>query len=220
MVSGRCLSQRVARREQCGDEIGANYTSRGWFWACGSHGDGAVRTFGMRGDRVGVADISAMPCGAWCSGDAACGDDGRRAIRQRDRRILVRYWSSQLEEGIQQGRDRVDVSDGARGWFWACGAHSDDAVRTVGMRGDRVGVGDIGAMPCGARRTGDASCGDDGRGVIRERDGDMLSGPRLCQRFASSSRRCRGNLACTGSREPCWYRVGIDDGARVEPWAC
>ena len=150
MVIGHWLSQRDESREQCGVEIGCSDSSRGWFWACGFHGDGAVRTFGMQEDRVGVGDIGAMPCGAWCSGDAACGDDGRRAIRQRDRRILVRYWSSQLEEGIQQGRDRVNVSDGTRGWIWACGAHNDDAFRTVGMRGDRVGVGDINMVLDGA----------------------------------------------------------------------
>jgi hypothetical protein len=115
----------------------------------------------MRGDRVGVGDIGALQGGARGSGDASCGDDGRGAIRQRDRGILDGHWQGELDEGLQQGGDRVGVSDGARGEHGACWFHGDGAFRADGMRGDRVGVGDIGAVPCGARGSGDASCGDD-----------------------------------------------------------
>jgi hypothetical protein len=124
----------------------------------------------MRGDRVGVGDIGAVQDGTWGSGDAASGDDGRGAIRQRDRSILDGHWKCERDEGIQQGGDRVDVGDCARGWFGGYHFHGDGALRTDGMRGDRVGVGDIGAVQGGARGSGDATCGDDGSGAIRQRD--------------------------------------------------
>ena len=110
---------------------------------------------------MGVGDIGAVQGGAWDSGDAACGDDGRGAIRQRLGGILDGHWQDQSDEGIQQGGDRLGFSDSARFWFWRCGFHGDGAVMEDGMRGDRVGVGDIGAVQGGARGSGDASCGVD-----------------------------------------------------------
>ena len=85
-----------------------------------------------------------------------------------------------LRQELEQGWDRDYISDGTRGDYGACWFDGDGAVRGDGMRGDRVGVGDIGAMPCGARRTGDASCGADGRGAVTEPDGGILIGLRLC----------------------------------------
>jgi hypothetical protein len=68
-----------------------------------------------------------------------------------------------------------------------------------------VGVGDIGAMPCGVLGAGDAACGDDGSGAGREHDTRTLSGSWLCERFFS--------------RQPCGYWVSIGDSARVKPRA-
>jgi hypothetical protein len=87
----------------------------------------------MREDRVGVGDIGAVQSWAWGSRDAACGDDGRGALRQRDRPILDRHWEGELDEGMQQGGDRFDGGDGARSWIWVCSFHSDCAGRADGM---------------------------------------------------------------------------------------
>ena len=92
MVGGRWLGQRDASGKQCGDGIGTSDGARLEPWACGFHGDGAGRADGMQGYSVGVGDISAMPCGEWGSGDAACGDDGRGETRQHDEGILCRSW--------------------------------------------------------------------------------------------------------------------------------
>jgi hypothetical protein len=43
----------------------------------------------MRGDGVGVGDVGAVPGGAWCSGDAAGGDDGGRWEREHVGGVLV-----------------------------------------------------------------------------------------------------------------------------------
>ena len=74
------------------------------------------------------------------------------------------------------------------------------------MREDRVGVGDIGAVHGGARGSGDTTGCDDGRGAGREHDKGLLSGLWLCESYVSG--------------EPSGYWVGIDDGTRVELWAC
>jgi hypothetical protein len=131
----------------------------------------------MRGDRVGVGDIDEMQGSAWGSGDASCGDDDRGAARQYDGSILS--GSGLYERHVvsrEPGGDRDGVSDSARIEPWACCFDGDGAVRADGMRGDRVGVGDVSAMPCWARGSGDASCGDDGRGAIRQRDCSILNG--------------------------------------------
>ncbi len=131
----------------------------------------------MRGDRVGVGDIDEMQGDTLGSGDASCGDDGRGAIRQYDGSILSGPWLCQRHVVSRKpGGHGVGVSDGARGEHGAFFHDGDGAVRTNRMRGDRVGVGDVGAVQGGARGSGDASCGDDGRGTIRQRDRSFLHG--------------------------------------------
>ena len=159
----------------------------------------------MRGDRVGVGDIGAVQGGTWVSGDETYCVNHSRAVGEHERGMVGGPWLGQHFSSGEQCRDWIGASDSSRGWPWACYFHDDGAVRTDGMRGDRVGVGDIGAMPCGARRTGDSACGADGRGAVMERDGGMLIGLRLCKPYIS--------------REFRWYRVGINDGTRIEPWS-
>ncbi len=168
MVGACCSGQRDASGKQCRNRIGASDGTRVEPWACWFDGDGAIRADGMRGDRVGVRDIGAVPCGARGSGNASCGDDGRGAARQYDGSTLSGPWFCERHVVSREpSGDRVGVGDGARGEHGACWLDGDGAVRADGMRGDRVEVGDVGAMPCGARGSGDASCGDDGRGAAR-----------------------------------------------------
>ncbi len=118
---------------------------------------------------MGVGDIGAVQGGAWGSGDAVCGDDGRGAIRQHDRSLLCEHRQCECGEERQQGGDRVGFGDGARGWFWGCDVHAEASVRTDGMRGNGLGVGDIGDMSCRTLGSGDATCGDDDRGACWHR---------------------------------------------------
>ena len=74
------------------------------------------------------------------------------------------------------------------------------------MRGDGVGVGDIGEVPGDARSAGGTARDDDGGGAGRERDAGMVGG--------------RGCLERDASTEPCGDRVGVGDGARGEHGAC
>ena len=74
------------------------------------------------------------------------------------------------------------------------------------MRGDGVGVGDIGEVHGDARSAGDTAGGDDGGGAGRERDTGMVGGLGRVERDAEA--------------EPGGDRVGVSDGARVEHGAC
>ena len=68
------------------------------------------------------------------------------------------------------------------------------------MRGDGVGVGDVGEVHGGARGSGDAAGGDDGRGAGRQRDAGMVVDV--------------GSMSVTRS-QPGGDGVGVGDGARV-----
>ena len=116
-------------------------------------------------------------------------------------------WLGQRDASGKQCRDGIGISDGTRVEPWACSFHGDGAVRSDGVRGDSVGVGDIGEMQGGAWGLGNASCGDYGRGAAWQYDGGILSGPWLCERYVVSSK-------------PGGDWVGFGDSARVEPWAC
>ena len=74
------------------------------------------------------------------------------------------------------------------------------------MRGDGVGVGDIGEVPGDARSAGDAAGDDDGGGAGRQRDAGVVGG--------------RGGIERDASTEPSGDRVGVGDGARGEHGAC
>ena len=115
----------------------------------------------MRGDRVGVRDLGAMPGGAWGSGDTTGGDDGRGAGREQDGGILSGPWLYEHYISQEPCGYWVGINDSARVEPWACSFHGDGAVRADWMRGDRVGIGDIGAVQGGAWGSGDASCGVD-----------------------------------------------------------
>ena len=67
------------------------------------------------------------------------------------------------------------------------------------MRGDGVGVGDIGEVHGDARGAGDTAAGDDRGGAGRERDTGVVGGWGRVERDASG--------------EPGGVRVGVDDGA-------
>jgi hypothetical protein len=124
----------------------------------------------MRGVRVGVGDIGAVPCGARGSGDASCGVDSWITIREHEQGMVGGRWLGQFDASGKQCRDGIGTSNGTRIEPWACSFHGDGAVRADGMRGDRVAVGDIGAMQGGAWGLGNASCGDDNRGAARQYD--------------------------------------------------
>ena len=139
----------------------------------------------MRGDAVGVGDIGEVPGDARSAGDAAGDDDGGGAERERDAVVVGGRGGIEHDASTEPSGHRVGVGDGARGKHGACDVHGTGSGGAHGMRGDAVGVGDIGEVPSDARSTGDAASDDDGGGAGRERDAGVVGGRGGIERDAS-----------------------------------
>jgi len=70
------------------------------------------------------------------------------------------------------------------------------------MRVDRVGIRDLGEVPCGARGTRHSSSGDDSRRACWQWHAGMVIG------------RIGAELDAPG--QPCWLGISVGDGARVK----
>ena len=70
------------------------------------------------------------------------------------------------------------------------------------MRGDTVGVGDVGEVQGRTRGAGHAASGDDGRGAERERQSGIVIRPRVDEHHPSGQQS--------------WDGIDIDDGAWSE----
>ena len=123
----------------------------------------------MRGDGVGVGDIGEVQGDARSPGDTAAGDDGGGAGREQDAGVVGGRGGTERDASSEPSGDRIGVGDGARCGHGACDVHGTGSGGAHGMRGDAVGVGDIGEVPGDARSTGDTSCCDDGGGTGDER---------------------------------------------------
>ena len=114
----------------------------------------------MRGDGVGGGDIYEMHGCGWGSGDTAAGSDDDGACRQCDAGLDNGCRRNEFDKKAKPSGDGVGVSDGTRGVDGACDVHGEGTGGAHGMRGDGVGVGDIGEVPGVAWRTGDAAGSD------------------------------------------------------------
>jgi hypothetical protein len=117
---------------------------------------------------VGVGDIGEVSGDARSAGDTAGDDDGGGAGRQRDAGVVNELGRLKRDDSTEPSGDRVGVGDGARGEHGACDVHGTGSGGAHGMRGDGVGVGDIGEVPGDARSAGDAAADHDGGGAIRK----------------------------------------------------
>jgi hypothetical protein len=165
--------------------------------------DGTSWADGMRGDGVGVRDVGAVYDGRTGSERHChnCGD-GRTARRVNEYGGVDGQWNDERHNTQQHWRDGIDVGDGAWIRAGAGGADRHGPGRADRVRGDGVGVGDIGAVHDG--RPGDARhrrCCADGRGAGREHDGGILDGRREHER--GISQQCGG------------VRLGVGDGAWI-----
>jgi hypothetical protein len=176
LVGGPWGIERDGSTEPSGDRVGVGDGARGEHGACDVHGTGSGGAHGLRGDGVGVGDIGEVPGHARSSRDTAGDDDGWAAGRQRDAGVVDQRWGIERDGSTEPSGDRVGVGDGARGEHGACDVHGTGSGGAHGMRGDGVGVGDIGEVPGDARSAGDAAGDDDGGGAGRQRDAGVVGG--------------------------------------------
>jgi len=77
----------------------------------------------MRGDRVGVRDISEVPGDAWSLGDTASGDDGRGLGRELHAGMDGGLRIVERNATAEPSGDRVCIVDNTRGEYGACDIH-------------------------------------------------------------------------------------------------
>jgi hypothetical protein len=200
VVDGRGGIERDASTERCGDRVDVVDGARGGHGTCTAHGTGSERAHGMRGDGLGVGDIGEVQGDTRSPGDAAGGDDSLGAGRERDAGVVGGRWGIERDASTEPSGDRVCVCNGAWCGHGACAAHGTDSAWAHGMRGDGVGVGDIGEVQGDTRSPGDAAGGDDGGGAGREQDAGVVGG--------------RGGIERDASTERCGDGVDVGNGAR------
>ena len=130
----------------------------------------------MRGDGVGVGDIGEVPEQPRGRRDEARDGDDGRAIGKHEPGVVGGYGHDEHNPSFESGRNGIGISYGARGEPWAGGVHGNGAGRADGMRGDGVGVGDIGEVPCRVLGWGDWTCGGDCRGACGHRQYGVVRG--------------------------------------------
>jgi len=112
-----------AAAEPSGDSISADDDTRGDHEACGVHWRSSGGAHGMRGDRVGVRDISEVPGDAWSLGDTASGDDGRGLGRELHAGMDGGLRIVERNATAEPSGDRVCIVDNTRGEYGACDIH-------------------------------------------------------------------------------------------------
>ena len=89
-----------------------------------------------------------------------CGDYSQKWRRERDAGMVGGLGVIERDATAEPSRDRRGVGDDTRGKHGACDVHGAGTGWAHGMRGDGVGVGDIGEVPGDAWRSGDTASGD------------------------------------------------------------
>ena len=128
---------------------------------CGIHSARAEGADGMRGDGVGIGHVDEVQGRAGGLGDAAGGDDGRRAVRDCYSTFFSGLDWAERAVILESAAYRVRVSDDARDKHGDCGVHSARAGGADGMRGDGVGIGHVDEVQGRAGGIGDAAGGGD-----------------------------------------------------------
>jgi hypothetical protein len=174
MVGRHVTAEQDAWAEPSGDRVGVNHGTRIEHGVCEPHTEGSSGAHGLRGDGMGVGDVSEVSGDAWDSGHTTGGDDGRGAGRELDTGMVGRYSWAEQDAWAEPSGDRVGVSHGARIEHGTCELLWECSVGADGLRGDGMGVGDISEMSFDAWGSGHTRGGDDSRGSGRQRDTGMV----------------------------------------------
>ena len=108
----------------------------------------------MRGDGLGIGDLGEVQGHARSPGNTADGDDCWGSWREQDAGVVGGRGGIERDASTERFGDGLGFGDGARGEHGACEEHGTGSGGALGMRGDGLGVGDIGAVQLDARGTG------------------------------------------------------------------
>jgi hypothetical protein len=167
MVGRHGSAEQDAWAEPSGDRVGVSHGARIEHGACQPLREGSSGADELRGDGMGVGDISEMSFDAWGFGNTTIRFFRWSAGRERDTGVVGRHGGSELDACSKPSGDRVGVIYDAWIEHGVCGAHMDDSGGADGLRGDGMGVGDISEVSSVTSPFGLTSGGDDGRDAGR-----------------------------------------------------
>ena len=130
----------------------------------------------MRGDGVGVGDVDEVSSRSRVAEHSQDCDDHLGACWQHFTGLVSGRDGAEPVPSDQSTRDRIGIGDSTRSQHGTCDIHRLGMAGADGMRGNRVGVGDIGEMSSRACRSRHPSSGGDGRGADWERNAKLLYG--------------------------------------------
>jgi hypothetical protein len=102
--------------------------------------------------------------------------NGRIASREHEPGMVCRHGCCQQAAHLQSGRDRLGVCDGAWCGVGRCATDGEGSGGAHGMRGHRLGVGDVGEVSSEPWGFWDPSSGDDGGITAREHEPGLVCG--------------------------------------------
>jgi hypothetical protein len=150
MVGRLVGAEHDAWAEPSGDRVGVSHGARIEHGACELHREDTGRADRLRGDCMGVGDISEVRVDAWGSGHTSGGDDGWLAGRERDTGMVGRRCGAEQDAWAEPSGDGVGVSHRARIEHGLRELHRKEYAGADGLRGDGMGVGDISEVSCDA----------------------------------------------------------------------
>jgi hypothetical protein len=108
----------------------------------------------MRGNGIGVEGIGEVPGDTCLAGHTNCSIYGWGLGRKRDTGVVDGRDGAERGARDQHGGNWWSVSDDARDEDGDSDVHGTGSGGAYGLRGDGVGVGDIGEVQCGAGGAG------------------------------------------------------------------
>jgi len=149
---------------------------------------------------MGVGHICAMPDWAWSERDPTCGCDSRRAGREPEPGLVSGPTGTERDAAEQHAGDGIHVADNAWGKHGSRLVYGTDAARTDRMRGNGMGIRNVGAMPHESQQQGNSTAGNDSRSTIGERESCVVGGRDGHEHDATGQRGLDGILVSDGAR--------------------
>ena len=133
MVGRHGGAEQDAWSEPSGDRVGVSHGARIEHGAFEPHREGSSGADGLRGDGMGVGDISEVRADAWGPGHTSGGDDSRCSKREPDTGMVGRHGGAEQDAWAEPSGDRVGVSHGARIGHGVCKLHREGSGGAYGL---------------------------------------------------------------------------------------
>jgi hypothetical protein len=174
MVSRREWAEPASSVKPCRNKLGTNHCAWKQHGDRASHGEGSGGAHGMRGHRLAVGDVGAVCVWTRRGCIIAFDHDSGRSCRKPEPGLVGRCCKPECLTSIESSRVRLDVCDGAWGGAGHSATHCGGSSGAHGMRGHRMGVGDVGEVSCELWGVWYPSSSDDSRITRRKQEPGLV----------------------------------------------